>query len=195
MENVKKRTLLCRTWKTKTVAAVLAVIAAVALPQIFHGLGHISDLGSALGETFLPMHLAIFLVGYFAGPWAGLAAGALSPAVSFGLTTLFGDPMPALAMLPYMMIELAVYGLVTGVFANYRFGSVKLPVIVSLLIAQIAGRGVRALAIVFGSLLGSPVAVSAIWMSILPGLPGLILQWVIVPLLVYYVSKKAHLDD
>ena len=189
MENVKKSALVCTTWKTKTLAAALAVIAAVALPQLFHLLGHVSDLGSRLGETFLPMHLAIFLVGYFAGPWAGLAAGALSPAVSFGLTSIWNDPMPAAAMLPYMMIELAVYGLATGLFSRYF---AKLPTLVTLFLAQVAGRAVRALALVIGVYgFGSPVNIATIWMSLLPGLPGLILQWVIVPLAVYWVAERA----
>ena len=190
MENVKTKTFVCKTWKSTTVAAVLAVIAAVALPQLFHLLGMVSNLGTALGETFLPMHIAIFLVGFFAGPWAGLAAGAVSPAVSFALTTLMGSPMPKLAMLPFMIVELAVYGLTTGLLAK-----TKLPSIVTLLFAQIAGRAVRALAIVIGVYaFGSPMNVAVIWNSVVAGLPGLILQWIIVPLLVYYVEKKAHRD-
>lgn len=181
------KTLVCRTWKTKTIAALLAIIAAVALPQIFHALGMVCDLGSTLGETFLPMHLAIFLVGFFAGPWAGLAAGLVSPAISFLLTTLLGSPMPALAMLPFMIIELGVYGLTAGLLAT-----IKMPTIAKLLIAQIAGRGVRAIAIVIGVFaLGSPMNVAVIWNSILTGLPGLILQWILVPLLVFYVEKRA----
>ena len=186
MENTKS--FVCRTWKSKTVASVLAVVAAVALPQLFHLLGMVTNMGTSLGETFLPMHIAIFLVAFFAGPWAGLAAGALSPAVSFGLTTLMGSPMPALVMLPFMIIELAVYGLATGLLAK-----TKLPSIVTLLLAQIMGRAVRALAIVIGVYaFGSPMNVAVIWNSVLAGLPGLILQWIIVPLLVYYVEKKAH---
>ena len=190
----QSKTLVCKTWKTKTIAALLAIIAAVALPQIFHALGAISDLGSTLGETFLPMHLAIFLVGYFAGPWAGLAAGLVSPAVSFGLTSAAGSAMPALAMLPYMIIELGVYGLVTGLFA--RYSKVHIPAIATLLVAQIAGRAVRALAIVIGVYaFGSPMNVAVIWNSIVAGLPGLILQWVLIPLILFWVEKKKKRDE
>lgn len=192
MEKIMQKTLICKTWKTKTVAAVLAVIAAVTLPQLFHLMGMVSDLGSALGETFLPMHLAIFLVGYFAGPWAGLAAGIISPAVSFGLTTALGSPMPALPMLPYMMVELGVYGLTTGLFAQY-LTKVKLPAILTLLIAQIAGRAVRALALVIGVLgFGFGPKIAVIWSSLLVGLPGLILQWVLIPLILFWVEKRSE---
>ena len=190
MENVKRKTLVCKTWKTKTVAALLAVIAAVALPQAFHGLGMVANIGTALGETFLPMHLSIFLVGFFAGCWAGLGAGLISPAISFGLTTLMGQPMPTAAMLPFMMIELAVYGLTTGLLAE-----VRMPTICKLLIAQVAGRAVRALALVIGVYaFGSPMNIAIIWNSLLAGLPGLILQWILIPLLVFYVEKRAYRD-
>lgn len=191
MLNVQTKTLVCRTWKTKTVAAVLAVIAAVALPQLFHALGMVANIGTALGETFLPMHISIFLVGLFAGALAGLFAGILSPVISFGLTTLMGEPMPTLAMLPFMVIELGVYGLSVGLLAQ-----VKMPTICKLLIAQVAGRAVRALALVIGVYaFGATVPVSIIWNSLLAGLPGLILQWVLVPLLVFYVEKKARRDE
>lgn len=187
MDKTKTKNLVCRTWKTKTVAAVLAVIAAVALPQALHYLGAVTNLGTALGETFLPMHIAIFLVGFFAGGWAGLAAGLVSPAISFALTLAIGRPMPTAQMLPFMMIELAVYGLTAGLLAR-----TKVPTVVSLLIAQIAGRGVRALALVIGIyLFSAPMNISVIWTSIVAGLPGLILQWLFVPLFVFYVEKKA----
>ena len=191
MLKVQTKLLVCRTWKTKTVAAVLAVIAAVALPQAFHALGMVTNMGTALGETFLPMHLSIFLVGLFAGVWAGLFAGLLSPVLSFALTTLMGEPMPALAMLPFMVIELGVYGLTVGLLAN-----IKMPTICKLLIAQIMGRAVRAVALVIGVyVFGASVPVAIIWNSLLAGLPGLILQWVLVPLIVFYVEKKARRND
>ena len=190
------RTLVCKTWKTKTIAAILAVIAAVALPQAFHYLGMITDMGSKLGETFLPMHLAIFIVGYFAGAWAGLGAGLVSPVISFGLTTALGRPMPGVLILPFMIVELGVYGLTTGLFSQY-LKRVKLPTIVTLLIAQVAGRAVRALALVIGVYaFGAtvPGGIAIIWNSIYQGLPGLILQWVLIPLLVYYVEKRVQRD-
>ena len=180
------KTLVFKNWKTKTVATLVAIVAAVAIPQILHLIGAASGLGSALGEIFLPMHIAIFMVGLLAGPVAGVVAGALSPAISFALTG-----MPAVAMLPYMVIELAVYGLVTGLLA-----SVKMPTIVKLLIAQIAGRGIRAIAIVIGFYaFSSPIGVAVIWNSILTGLVGLVLQWVLVPLTMFWIEAKAKKDE
>ena len=123
--------------KTQTLATIVAIVAAVVLPQLFHLMGAVSGLGTALGETFLPMHLPIILAGLLAGPYVGAIAGVLSPLISFALTG-----MPTVAMLLFMMIELCVYGLSAGLLRT-----VNLPTIVKVLIAQIAGRGVRAIAI------------------------------------------------
>ncbi len=185
MTETMRPTIVCKTIKTKTLAAILAVAAAVAIPQLFHVLGAVTDLGTSLGETFLPMHFAIFAVGFFAGPVAGGIAGALSPLLSFWLTA-----MPKAPMLPFMMVELCIYGLATGLLSG-----VRMPVLAKLLIAQVAGRAVRAAAILLGFyVFSSPVAPAAIWTSLLPGLPGLILQWIILPLLVYRVTNAQDHD-
>lgn len=172
--------------RTQSLAAVTAVVAAVALPQVFHLLGAMSGLGTALGETFLPMHLPILLVGLLAGPCAGAVAGLVSPLASFALTG-----MPTSAMLPFMMIELCVYGLTSGLLRDVKF-----PAIGKVLCAQVAGRAVRAVAILlafyaFGS---HAVPVAVIWKSISAGIFGLVLQWVLLPLLLYRIEHSASHD-
>ena len=169
--------------KLQTLATVGAVAAAVILPQLFHLMGAVSGLGTALGETFLPMHLPIILAGLLAGPYVGAIAGVLSPLISFALTG-----MPTAAMLPFMMIELCVYGLSSGLLRT-----VNLPNIVKVLIAQVAGRGVRAIAILiavyaFGN---TAVPVAVIWNSIVAGIFGIVLQWALIPLIVYRAEHKA----
>lgn len=167
--------------KVQTLAGIIAVISAVALPQLFHVMGAAAGLGTSLGEAFLPMHLPIILVGLLAGQYAGAIAGLLSPLVSFAISG-----MPSVVMLPFMMIELCVYGLSAGLLRN-----VKLPAIVKVLIAQVAGRAVRAAAIVIGvNFLGSAAVISTIWTSITAGLFGLALQWALIPLIVYRVCGK-----
>ena len=168
--------------KAQTIATIAAIAAAVALPQLFHAVGAVSGLGTALGETFLPMHLPIILVGLFAGPVAGAVSGALGPLLSFMLTG-----MPKIVMLPFMMIELCVYGIVSGLLR-----SAKMPCVAKVLIAQVAGRAVRAVAILIGvNMLGSAMNIAVIWTSIAVGLPGLILQWALIPLIVYRVDNIA----
>ncbi len=166
--------------KTQTIAAIAAIIGAVAVPQIFHAIGAISGLGNSLGAAFLPMHLPIILVGLLAGPFAGAVSGALGPLCSFALSG-----MPGAAMLPFMMIELCAYGLAAGLLRN-----VNIPVIAKVVIVQIFGRAVRAIAIlaavyVFGV---QNVSAETIWMSIPAGIAGICLQWALLPLIVYRVE-------
>ncbi len=176
------RALVCATWKSKTFAGLLAVAGALALPQLVHWLGAVSGMGSALGETLLPMHLAVILAGLFAGPLVGLAAGAISPAVSFLLSG-----MPAAAVLPFMTVELAGYGLAAGLLA-----SVRMPASFKLLIAQVAGRALRSAAVLIAFYgFGGGLPVASIWTSIVTGLPGIVLQWVLVPLIVFRVERMA----
>lgn len=176
------RTRALPSVRTQAVATLIAIVGAVALPQIFHAVGAICGMGTGLGEAFLPMHLPILLVGLLAGPYAGAIAGALGPLASFALSG-----MPAAAMVPFMMIELAAYGLFAGLLRN-----AKMPTIGKVLIAQVAGRLVRAVAILIGVYaFGSTVAVATIWTSIASGLPGLILQWGLIPLIMFWVNNRA----
>ncbi len=163
--------------KTKSMIAVLAVAAAVALPQVFHAVGIVSGTGNLMGSAFLPMHLPVLLAGLLGGPVAGLAAGAASPLISFAISG-----MPGEAILPFMVLELAVYGLVGGFLSQNR-----MPVFAKLLITQVAGRAARALAVVaavygFGS---ETVQIASIWTMVTTGLPGILLQWALIPLLMY----------
>ena len=168
--------------KVQTLATVGAIAGAVILPQFFHLMGAVSGLGTALGDAFLPMHLPIILAGLLAGPYVGAIAGVLSPLISFALTG-----MPTAAMLPFMMIELFVYGLTSGLLRN-----AKLPTIAKVVIAQIAGRAIRAIAILiavyaFGH---TAIPVPVIWNSIVTGLFGIVLQWALIPLCVYRVENR-----
>lgn len=169
--------------KVQTLATVIAVVSAVIIPQIFHFVGAVSGLGTSLGETFLPMHLPIILVGILAGPYAGAVSGFLAPLLSFALSG-----MPGKIMLPFMMIELFSYGLFAGLLRNIKISSFT-----KVLITQFAGRAVRAVAILAAIyVLGNDnFALSTIWLSVVKGLPGLALQWTLLPLIVFYVDNKS----
>lgn len=161
--------------RTKTLAVLVAVASAVALPQVFHQAGMLLGLGTAVGQTFLPMHLSVILVGLVAGPAVGVVSGALAPLASFALSG-----MPVVTSLPFMVIELAAYGLVAGLMR-----SVRMPVVLRVLVTQVAGRVVLTLA-TFGAvaLLGSAASATAIWTTTLvAGLPGIAIQLVLLPVL------------
>ncbi|MCR4842196.1 MAG: ECF transporter S component [Eubacterium sp.] len=172
--------------KTRTVATVGAIVMAVALPQLFHVAGRLLGVGTALGETFLPMHIAIFAVGLLAGTYVGGIAGLLAPLVSCLLTG-----MPAYAMLPFMMIELASYGLISGALSDKN-----IPTIVKLLIAQIGGRAIRAVALLIGFYgFSTQIPPITALTSIKTGLPGLLIQWVTIPLVMYFVARSVDRDE
>lgn len=172
----------------KAAATVLAIVAAVALPQLFHVIGAVSGQGTMLGVAFLPMHLPIIFVGLIAGPAAGAIAGAAAPLASFLLSG-----MPMLAMLPLMMVELFAYGLVAGLLRE-----VKLLSLVKVVIVQLAGRVVLTAATAIAVFaFGSSKTVAATWTSDLAaGLPGLALQWALIPLAAYWteslIAKRNH---
>jgi len=170
------------TLKAQAVWTAMGIFAAVMLPQVFHILGILTGTGTATGEIFLPMHLPVIFVGLIAGPWAGLITGLASPILSMAMTG-----MPTAVMMPFMVIELGIYGLSAGLLSN-----VKIPCFGKVVITQFAGRLVRALAILFAVNVLSYTGISTgiILASIVKGLPGLMLQWTLIPLLVYRLEGK-----
>lgn len=167
--------------KTQTLAAITAMVAAVALPQFLHVLGAVTGQGNALGEIILPMHLPIILAGILAGPYAGAIAGFLSPLISFALSG-----MPGQAMLPFMMLELCIYGLCAGMLRN-----IKMPSLGKVVLVQLVGRVGKALAILFAfyALGNHVIPVASVWMGVKTGLPGMVLQWVLIPLLLMGIER------
>lgn len=180
----KTKVLPRLSFGAQTLAMLGALVSAVALPQLFHLVGALSGLGTALGATFLPMHMPIILVGFLAGPYAGAVAGALAPIVSFALSG-----MPTLAMLPLMIGELAAYGFFAGLLRN-----TKLPSFFKLLFVQLLGRAVRAAVtlVVVLTVSGTSITLSSVYTSILSGLPGILLQWATLPLLLFFVQSKLN---
>lgn len=168
------------TQKKVTLNAVLSVgliALAVVLPQIVH-----IALGQPGGVQLLPMYLPVLIGGCLLGwKWA-LAVGMLSPVVSFAITSLMGSAMPALPRLPFMMAELAVFALVSGLFSKkiYENGLWAFPAVI---LAQLAGRAVfLGLVAIFQSI--APFSPQMIWGQIVAGWLGLLIQAIAVPLLI-----------
>lgn len=97
----------------KGLVSLGCIVLAVLLPQLVH-----LALGQAGGVQWLPMYLPVLLGSCLLGSVWGLGIGVLSPLVSFAITSAWGDPMPALARLPFMMAELAVFAAVSGLFTK-----------------------------------------------------------------------------
>ena len=153
------------------------IVLAVLLPQLVH-----LTLGQAGGVRWLPIYLPVLLAGCLLGVRWGIGVGVLSPVVSFALTSLWGDPMPAAARLPFMMAELCVFAAVSGIFSKQiaKNGWMAFPAV---LLGAVAGRAFfLLLAVLFQSV--APFTVEAVLSQIETGLSGLILQAAMVPLLV-----------
>ncbi len=153
------------------------IVLAVLLPQLVH-----LTLGQAGGVRWLPMYLPVLLAGCLLGVRWGMGVGVLSPVVSFALTSLWGDPMPAAARLPFMMAELCVFAAVSGLFSKQiaKNGWMAFPAV---LLGAVAGRAFfLLLAVLFQSV--APFTVRAVLSQIETGLSGLVLQAAAVPLLV-----------
>lgn len=161
----------------KSLISVGVVALAVLLPQLVHLIA-----GASGGVQWLPMYLPVLLGGCLLGWKWGLGVGVLSPLVSFAITSLTGNAMPAASRLPYMMAELAVFAAVSGLFSKKiaENGWMAFPAV---LLAQVSGRAVfLALAAVFQGV--SALSAAAVWSQIQAGLLGMVLQAVLVPFIV-----------
>ena len=171
----------------KTLISAGVVALAVILPQIVHLFA-----GAQGGVRWLPMYLPVLLGGCLLGWRWGLGVGLLSPLVSFAVTSLAGNAMPAAARLPYMMAELTAFAAVSGLFSEKiaRNGWMAFPAV---LLAQVSGRlFFLALAAAFQG--GSSLSAAVVWSQIQAGLLGLVLQAVVVPFLVMGLRALMNRD-
>ena len=170
----------CITYKAIVSAGLVAL--AVVLPQLVH-----LALGQPGGVKWLPMYLPVLIGGCLLGSKWGLAVGALSPIVSFLITSAMGEAMPAAARLPFMVFELAVFALVSGLFTK-KIAKNGLWAFAAVICAALAGR-LLFLAAVFAFQSFTPFTVQMIWGQIMTGLPGLCVQCAVVPVILIGLKK------
>ncbi|MEG0751769.1 MAG: ECF transporter S component [Oscillospiraceae bacterium] len=167
---------MCNT--KRLVFAGLCVALGVALPIAFHSIPN-------AGSIFLPMHIPVLLCGLICGPIYGLACGILAPLLSSLLTG-----MPPMAILPGMLCELAVYGLVTGLLIKYVHTGIKpANLYVALVGAMLAGRLTYG---VLNALIFKAGAYSMqLWLgaAFVTSIPGIIAQLVFIPLIVLALER------
>ena len=163
--------------KYKTLVSVGLVALAIVLPQVVHIV-----LGQPGGIKWLPMYFPILIGGCLLGAKWGLMVGVLSPIVSFAITSTLGNAMPAAARLPFMVIELAVFALVSGLFSG-KISKNGLWAFPAVILAQISGR-----AVFFGLVTLTQSMTSftpeMIRQQIQTGLIGLAVQAVLVPVII-----------
>lgn len=184
VENIKKTNRLSEVLLNRkvkyAVGTVLLSGLGVAIPRIFHILG-----GAGAGATFLPMHICVLI--------AALTFGTISSTVVAGSSILFSfllTGMPSFARLPYMLIELVIYGVLLSVF-NKKINSY-----ISLVITLVLGRILYA-GILFSvvNILGLSSYGISVMESVKMGIPGIILQLLFVPILVKIINKGMNLKN
>ena len=149
------------------------------LPLAFHAIG----LGSALS----PMHIPVLLCGLICGGWWGALCGIVGPVLS---SLLSG--MPPMMMLVRMIPELCVYGLAGGICMRFiRTGKATADLYISLAVAMVAGRIVGGIASAIFYTVTTGVYSIALWATnyFAEALPGIVAHLIIVPVLVFTLTK------
>ncbi len=155
------------------VITALLIATGIVLPFAFHSIPN-------AGSIFLPMHIPILICGIVCGWKYGLICGALTPFLASIITG-----MPPMAYLPIMLLELSVYGLVTGIiFKVFQSKNLILNIYVALLGAMILGR------ITYGIMNAVYFRVGAysfkVWIAsaFVTSLPGIIIQIIFIPTII-----------
>ncbi len=151
----------------------LLLALAIILPQIFHLTG-----GPQLGGILLPMHFPVYIAGFLLGPAIGGIVGFLAPLISHMLT---GMPPVSPPVLFLMLVELPLFGILSGYLFRFR----KWSIVWALLVSMVGGRvGMALIAPLVFHLQDFPVApLVYVQGALITGLPGIILQLIILPLL------------
>lgn len=169
--SVVKRSILC----------AVCIALCVVLPMALHAIPN-------AGSIFSPMHIPVLLCGLICGWPLGLLCGIAGPLLS----SLFTG-MPPVAMLPPMIVELAVYGIVTGLLMRLiRTGRLFPDLYISLVTAMLLGRVVAgaARALLFAAGEYSMAAWTTSYF--VTALPGIVIQLVLIPA-VYFALEKARI--
>lgn len=130
------------------------------------------------------MHIPVLLAGFLVGPYAGLVVGLLAPGLSFLLTG-----MPPTYAVPLMSLELPLYGLIAGIC----YVKLRLNVYLALIIAMLAGRvmfGVGLL--ILGLFMKLPYSAATYFSTggaVATGLPGILLQLILIPIIVAGIKR------
>lgn len=167
--------------KKLTITGILMALSVV-LSYVIHSIG-----GMALGTMLLPLHFMILLIGLLCGLKYGIIAGILLPFINFMLTGR--PPFPTNLL---MAIELATYG---GIIALCKK---KIPVIISLPIAMIAGRVINLFStLILYQLQDNDFALKAfLTKNVIDGLLGIVLQLIFIPAIIYALKQaKLILDE
>lgn len=168
--------------------AMLSALAVI-LSSFVH---YVSGGNNSVAALVSPMHFPVFLAGILCGQWLGLICGAIAPVIGF-LTS--GRPSFPDRLIP-MVLELATYGFLTGLFRKVFLKNPKTNKFASLLalvIAMVAGRVVSAITgAIFLAINGDMYFVS-LWTKFIGNFAStwvaIIYQLVLIPAILFALQK------
>lgn len=162
----------------KAIITAACIALCVVLPMAFHAIPN-------AGSIYCPMHIPVLLCGLICGWPFGLLCGLAGPAFASLLTQ-----MPQLAYLPSMLIELAAYGLISGVMMKWiHTKNLYADLYISLMAALLGGRIVAGIskALIFAA--GNYSIAAWTTAYFITSLPGLIIQLALIPAIIVALEK------
>ena len=171
------------TLNTVTCAMLCAV--AVIFATTLHAF-----MESGLANLFAPMHFPILLVGILCGPVYGLIGGIVTPLIS-ALTNAAFTYTRAVPM----MVELAVYGLTTGLLRKVFLNNPKTNkffATIVLAIAMVVGRAIHAIVKTF-IVASDKTFIATLWANFLNNFTstwaGIVTQLVLIPAILFALQR------
>ncbi len=162
----------------KSIITAVCIALCYVIPLMFHGIQN-------AGSIFCPMHIPVFICGLICGWPYGLLCGIAGPLLSSALTG-----MPPVAILPSMMVELAVYGAAAGLMMKLvHTKSTYADLYISLITAIVCGRVLAgvAKALIFAK--GSYSMAAWVAANVVTSWPGTVIQLVFIPSIVFALMK------
>lgn len=162
----------------KYVLTAMLIAIGVVLPQAFHAIPN-------AGSIFLPMHIPVLLSGFAVGPLFGLICGILTPTLSH-----FIFSMPPTPVLPSMLFELAIYGLMSGLLTKLiKIKPLTAKIYCVLILSMLCGRIGYGLLNALVLRAGSYSLQAWLAAAFTTALPGIIIQLIVIPILVTALVK------
>ncbi len=143
-----------------------------------------------IGDSLLPMHLAVMLCGLICGPKYGATVGLILPflrSLCFGMPPLYPNAI-------WMAFELSTYALVIGVLyqmvKNKHIGYLYMCLGVSMVSGRIVWGATKAILL---GIANTPITMKALIIGgVVDAIPGIILQLVLIPMIMHLIRKKEN---
>ncbi len=163
------------------VVSGLLLALGIIIPSIFHTTG-------IPGNIFLPMHIPVLLGGFLLPPFFAFLLGILTPIINSLIT---GMPV-MFPMAVIMVFELGIYGLV----ASLLYRRLEFSIIISLIASMIVGRIMAGIVVFFLIILFTVQMDPIIFVKagIMTGLPGIIIQLILIPTLMYGINRYTTIN-